>query len=244
MLFAIALIVEAGVDLVLESPGAREAQADWLHRISARALRKMGITWTVHGDFPAKGAVITNHQSYVDILLLAALHPCVFVSKAEVKTLPILGWIATMIGTVFVERGSGGSALRASEGLKAAYDAGVPIVFFPEGTTNTGQELLPFHSGLLAQVLMIGEPIYAGHIRYSIGPDNPPGASVEENIAWGDLPMWTHIFRFLGLRGVHADVRFASDPIAFRYGPSQRKLAANEARTAVASLAAPEMVSL
>ena len=46
--------------------------------------------------------------------------------------------------------------------MKAAADAGLPVVFFPEGTTTNGVTMLPFHSGLLAQAMTIDEPVTAG----------------------------------------------------------------------------------
>ena len=230
------MFVEAGTELLLLRPSTREKRADWLHRFCARSLRRLGITVTVHGCFPEHGALITNHQSYADIVVLAALRACVFVSKAELVQVPVIGWMTTMAGTVFVERGRGGSALRAASGIQAAAADGLPVVFFPEGTTNTSLDLLPFHSGLLGQVLVAGQPITAGYLRYSIGPDNGPDVSVAENVAWGDLPMFTHAFTFLGLRGVHVEVFFAPAPIAFSSDLLHRKTAAIEARSAVAAL--------
>lgn len=231
------MFVEAGVELLLTNPSTREGRADWLHRFCARSMRRMGITITTHGRFPERGALITNHQTYVDIVTLAALHPCVFVSKAELVKVQVLGWMTTMAGTVFVERGRGGSALRASTGLRAASEAGLPVVFFPEGTTTNGREMLPFHSGMLAQVMTEGQPITAGYLTYSMASDNGADVSVEENVCWGDRPMFAHVFTFLGLRGVHVEVRFASAPIAFSSDVLHRKAAAVEARSAVAALA-------
>ena len=231
------MFIEAGAELLFTRPTTRTERADWLHRFCARSLRRMGITVTVHGSFPECGSLITNHQTYVDIVTLASIHPCVFVSKAELVKVPVLGWMTTMSGAVFVDRGRGGSALRASEGMSAASKAGLPVVFFPEGTTNTTSELLPFRSGLLAQVMAAGEPVTAGYLRYSIAPENGPDVSVSENVAWGDLPMFTHVFTFLGLHGVHVDVSFAPAPIVFSSDLLHRKKAAAEARAAVAALA-------
>jgi 1-acyl-sn-glycerol-3-phosphate acyltransferase len=231
------MFLEAGAELILTRPSTREKRADWLHRFCARSMRRMGITITMHGSFPERGALITNHQSYLDIVTLAALHPCVFVSKAELVNVPVLGWMTTMSGTVFVERGRGGSALRASAGMKAASEAGLPVVFFPEGTTTNGRDMLPFRSGLLAQVMTAEEPITAGRLTYSMGKDNGADVSVEENICWGDLSMFTHVFTFLGLRDVHVEVRFAPAPIDFSSDLLHRKAAAIEAQAAVAALA-------
>jgi 1-acyl-sn-glycerol-3-phosphate acyltransferase len=197
----------------------------------------MGIEISVMGEFPKHGAVISNHLSYVDIVVFAALHTCVFVSKAEIEKWPVVGWMTTMAGTVYVARGHGGSALKARKGMQAAVDAGLPVVFFPEGTTTNGSQLLKFHSGLLAQVIDTGSPVTAAYLRYSLVEENGPGVSVANDVCyWGDRNMLAHIFKFLGLRGVRAQVWFAEEPVAFSSDRLHRKMAAVEARAAVAAL--------
>lgn len=237
------LFAVAGTELLLKRPATREARADWLHRFAERAIRRLGIEVEVTGAFPEQGAVISNHLSYLDIPVFASLHPCVFVSKAEIQSVPVLGWMTKMAGTVFVERGAGGSAERAASGMRAAADAGLPVVFFPEGTTTDGREILKFHSGLLAEALEEDEPITAANLRYTLGPDNDPRVTVADDVCyWGDAKMLPHIFRLLGLKGIRAEVRFASAPIAFL--SKDRKRAAVEARDAVAALGAESTVGL
>jgi 1-acyl-sn-glycerol-3-phosphate acyltransferase len=227
-----------GTELLVKRPSTREARADWLHRFAASTLHGLGVQLEVDGDFPSFGAVISNHLSYLDIIVFAALHPCIFVSKAEVASYPVLGWMTTMAGTVYVARGQGGSAMKAREGMQAALDAGLPVVFFPEGTTSDGSGLLKFHSGLLAQVRADGAQVTAGHICYSIGPENGQDVKVSEQICyWGDMTLLPHIIRFLGLQDVRAKVRFASEPIEFSGDATHRKKAAKEAWVAVAELA-------
>ncbi|HEY2038352.1 MAG TPA: lysophospholipid acyltransferase family protein, partial [Edaphobacter sp.] len=213
------------------------ARAKWLHRFASSALHGMGIEIGVTGAFPEQGAVISNHLGYLDIVVYAALAPCVFVSKAEVAEYPVLGWMTTMAGTVYVARGHGGSALKARTGLEAAFDAGLPVVFFPEGTTSNGDGLLKFHSGLLSQVRAVDAPITPAHICYHLGPGNGE-ATVSDNICyWGDdVVLLSHIFHLLGLKGIRAEVRFAGEPIAFSGDAEHRKRAAKEAWVAVAEL--------
>jgi 1-acyl-sn-glycerol-3-phosphate acyltransferase len=231
------MFVVAGTELVVKRPATREQRADWLHRFCARGIRGMGIEIRVEGKFPERGAVISNHLSYLDIVVFAALHPCVFVSKEEVRRWPVVGWMTTMSGTVYVARGHGGSAMRARKGMQAALDAGLPVVFFPEGTTSNGSHLLKFHSGLLSQVLAGGAPVTAAYLSYSLTEDNGQDVSVADDVSyWGDRNMWLHIFKFLGLRGVRAEVRFAEEPIAFSSDGLHRKMAAVEARSAVEAL--------
>jgi lyso-ornithine lipid O-acyltransferase len=227
-----------GTELLVKRPATRKARAEWLHRFCARALHGLGLGIDVVGAFPARGAVISNHLSYVDIVVFAALHPCVFVSKAEIEKWPMVGWMTTMSGTVYVARGHGGSAVKARQGMQAALDAGLPVVFFPEGTTTNGSRLLKFHSGLLAQAMAGGTPVTAAHLRYSLTAENGPSVTVADDVCyWGDAKMLPHVFKFLGLRGVRAEVRFAEKPIAFSEDVLHRKHAAVEARAAVAALA-------
>jgi 1-acyl-sn-glycerol-3-phosphate acyltransferase len=234
----IGYFVQYGSELLLRRPATREARADWLHRFCSAALKGFAIPIAVDGTFPARGALVTNHTGYLDIIVLAATQPCVFVSKAEIQKWPVIGWLAKMSGTVFVERGRGGSALRAKEGLQAASDAGIPVVFFPEGTTTNGRTLLPFHAGLLAQVLDAGQPVTAGFLNYTLDEANAPGVTVENEVSyWGDVNLLKHIFRFMGLKGVHAHVRIAPAPIAFASDTQHRKVSAVEARNAVLGLA-------
>jgi 1-acyl-sn-glycerol-3-phosphate acyltransferase len=235
----IALFAFGTLQLIIKRPATYGQRADWLHQFAGRLLRATHITWRVDGIFPESGVVISNHLGYLDIMVFAAQHRCVFVSKAELADVPLLGWMTTMSGTVYVARGSGGSAVRARSGLQAAAEAGVPVVIFPEGTTSDGSGLLDFRSGLLAQVLEAGQSVTAAHVRYSLTEDNGPDVSVENDVAfWGDdAHLFRHIFRLLTLRGIEVNIRIAEKPIEFVATFHERKQAAVEARAAVMELA-------
>lgn len=230
--------VRYGWELFIERPSTREARADWLHRFASAALNGLGIEIDTVGKFPTHGALISNHLSYLDIVVFAALHPCVFVSKIEVASYPVLGWMTTMAGTVYVARGHGGSAVKAREGIGAALSAGLPIVFFPEGTTSNGSGLLKFHGGLLSQVLAENASVTAGHLCYRMDGDNGEATVTDDICYWGDdVQLLPHIFGLLGLKGIRAHVRFAEEPIQFVSTADDRKRAAKEAWVAVAELA-------
>lgn len=225
------------MELIVKRPATRVQRAEWLHQFCAKVLRDMGISVRSQGTCPDRGVVISNHIGYLDIVVFAVLHRCVFVAKSEIARWPLLGWMTTMSGTVYVDRGRGGSAIRAASGMKAATDAGVPVVFFPEGTTSNGTTVLKFHSGLLAQALDAGQSVTAAYLRYRLTENNGPGVTVENDVSyWGDTLLLKHIFHILALRGIEVEVRFAHSPIAFSGGPGQRKLLASEARAAVMEL--------
>ncbi len=233
-----AIFAYGGVVLVLKRPATRAQRAEWLHHYAALMLRSMDITVRHEGCFPERGALISNHMGYLDIMSIAALHRVVFVSKAELATVPVIGWMTTMAGSVYVERGRGGSAARAREGLQSAAEAKIPVVFFPEGTTSNGTSVAKFHSGILAQVMEEGEPVTAAYVRYRLTEDNGPEVSIEDDLAfWGDeVRLLPHIFRVLGICGIEVTVRIADAPIAFSVGARDRKIAAEEARAAVLEL--------
>jgi 1-acyl-sn-glycerol-3-phosphate acyltransferase len=232
-----ALLLYGALELIVKRPATREQQAEWLHRLCERTLHSMGITVLYRGACPERGVVISNHRGYLDVVVFAALHPCVFVAKSEIRSWPFLGWMTTMAGTVYVDRGRGGSAARAAGGMQAAEDAGIPVVFFPEGTTSNGASVLKFHSGLLIKSLEAAQPITAAFLSYRLAQGSDPGFTAENDVSyWGDTPLLLHIFRLLGLRGIEVEARFAHFPISFSVGPDQRKLLAAEARAAVMDL--------
>jgi 1-acyl-sn-glycerol-3-phosphate acyltransferase len=233
----LAIFAYATLDFIARRPATREQRAEWLHRFCARAVRQMGVAVRLHGTYPEHGVVISNHLGYLDIVAFAALHRCVFVAKAEILHWPVLGWMTTIAGTVYVERGRGASAIGAGSRMQAAAAAGLPVVFFPEGTTSNGEAVLKFHSGLLAQAMVAGLPITAAHVAYRLTKDNGPQITVADDVCfWGEVSMLKHIFGLLSLRGLEVEVRFADAPIVFCEGPTQRKRAAIEAREAVLQL--------
>jgi 1-acyl-sn-glycerol-3-phosphate acyltransferase len=163
----------------------------------------------------------------------------VFVSAIETREMPLIGWMSIMAGTVYVTRGAGGSAEKASLGMAKGFRDGLPVVFFPEGGTFPGDELvMPFRSGLLAETLEAGAPVTPGFLRYELSAeDMERGKTVRNDVYWGNQSLPGHLWNFLGLQGVKAEVRFADEPILFSAAALEnRKVAAVEAREAVLRL--------
>src|SRR5262245_1777458 len=79
-------------------------KARWLQRCCGNILRAMGVKSHVTGRIQAGSLLVSNHVSYLDILVLSATSPTVFVSKKEVRGWPIFGWFAQMSGTLFLDR--------------------------------------------------------------------------------------------------------------------------------------------
>lgn len=92
--------------------------------------------------------IVANHVSWLDIFVINALHPCRFVAKAEIRSWPVLGWLAGAAGTVFIARGNRRELRHIFKGLVAVLQEGQRVAFFPEGTTSLQGEVLPFHANL------------------------------------------------------------------------------------------------
>jgi 1-acyl-sn-glycerol-3-phosphate acyltransferase len=226
------------ISLLVKRPATQVERAEWLHVFAGKMMRTMKISTRLEGRFPERGAVISNHMGYLDIMTYAMLHRVVFVSKSELAQVPLLGWMTTMSGTVYVERGKGGSAERARSGIQATAEAGIPIVFFPEGTTTDGSLVLPFHGGLLAHMRHAGQPVTPAWVSYRFTEDNDPEVTLGDDVCyWGDeVQLFPHIFNLVGLRGIEVTIHLADAPIHFTTEIEDRKEAAAEARTAVMEL--------
>ena len=199
-------------------------------------VKAMGVSYMVEGQLPRDGAVVCNHLSYVDILLFSAITPFVMVSKREVRGWPVLGWLTARAGTVYVERGGGPSTYAAVNAAMAeAYGRGLPVIFFPEGTTTDGAYadggVMPFRRGLFHSVLDNGVALRVAGLRYWL--EEGGGATVGDDVCWwGDALLAPHLLRLLGLRGVRARVRFGEEVLA----RVDRFVLSESARAAVAGL--------
>lgn len=166
----------------------------------------------------------SNHLSYLDIVVYAACRPFVFVSKAEVKSWPIVGQMIRCAGTLFIQREQRSDVKRLAEAFEPIIKAGSPIVLFPEGTSTGGDRILPFHSSLF-------EPAAANHWSVSpawIGYEVPGGDASEEVAYWKDMTFAPHLLHLFTLKEIRATVRFAP---ALPKGLSRKEMAKQLHRT-------------
>ena len=109
-----------------------------------------------HG-MPSKetALLVSNHVSWLDIVAIGAQSPVHFLSKAEVRHWPVIGWLANAAGTQFIQRGqAGGQTLHAQ--LRDALQQGDSLVIFAEGTTTAGDRVRAFHGRLMSCVANTG----------------------------------------------------------------------------------------
>lgn len=112
--------------------------------------------------------VVSNHISWIDIYVILAQGPVVFIAKSEIRRWPVIGWLVRLSGTIFIERGSRHALRGVLHQASARFKSGQSVLFFPEGTTSDGLGLLPFHSNLFSLAQQDPHlPICAVTLRYS-----------------------------------------------------------------------------
>ena len=114
----------------------------------------------------AHALIVSNHISWLDIFLINSLHPCRFVAKAEIRAWPVLGWLVAQAGTVFIARGNRRDLRHIFKGLVDALGQGQRVAFFPEGTTASQGQLLPFHANLFEAAIDAGVPVQPYALAY------------------------------------------------------------------------------
>lgn len=229
LIIAYVLSAVAGVLLFRDPHLRRRYSSACISVFSRLMLRLLGVRVTATGPVPPGGSlVVANHVSYLDILVLAAQRPCVFVTSHEVRDTPFLGLLSVLGGTLFIERRRKGCNIPAEiDTISAVIDAGLTVVIFPEGTSSNGEQVLPFKPTLLAAA---GK---AAVIPAAISYDELNGAAVSadnrDTLFWyGDMTFLPHFLGVLCIDSCSVSVRFLPQAIS-----SSRKEIARRARAEI-----------
>ncbi len=172
---------------------------------------------------------VSNHLSWIDILLLSGATGSAFVAKAELRSAPLVGWLCTLNHTIFVSRADRMAVTAQIAQIRDALAADWPVTLFPEGTTGDGTTLLPFKAALLAALDPPPPGVRVQPVRIDYG-------AATRELAWvGDEPGPHHAARVLNRKGTFvATLHFADpfDPAEF----GDRKAIAAEARRRMEAL--------
>ncbi|MBZ0154657.1 MAG: 1-acyl-sn-glycerol-3-phosphate acyltransferase [Alphaproteobacteria bacterium] len=155
--------------------------------------------------------IVSNHCSYLDILVIGSLLPSFFISKREVDSWFLLGPLARLAGTVFIDRTSKAASVAAMEEIKSRLREGISVVVFPEGTTNNGVSIRDFKSTLFQVPTELNIPVLPLSLRYSHVDRNPLTPEKMDTVAWyGDMPLFPHFWNVLGYKRIGVRVHFHS----------------------------------
>ena len=173
---------------------------------SIKMLRLCGMRLVVHNDdvrLDEGALVVCNHISWIDIYVINAWRPTPFVSKAEIRKWPVVGWLAQQLGTVFIQREKRSDAKRIMHELADRLNAGELMCVFPEGTTTDGLSMLPFHANMFQAAVSASRPVQPLCIMYedAQGRQSTAPAYIDDltlgdslNAMLGGGPLTAHVY--------------------------------------------------
>jgi 1-acyl-sn-glycerol-3-phosphate acyltransferase len=211
-----------GQVLLLARPGLR---VRWRHRIVgtwARGFaRLIGMRIEVSGVPPAAPFfLVSNHLSYIDIILLYTRIDGVFIAKQEMRRWPVLGPLAKLFGTLWLNREVSRDAVRVLDLIDDAIARGDGVILFPEGTTSNGQAPLPLRPALLDWAARKQYPVHYCSLTYRARPGAPPASATIG--WWGAMPFGRHALNLSRLPGFDARIDFGPTPLV---APTRGELA-------------------
>ncbi|ROQ59505.1 1-acyl-sn-glycerol-3-phosphate acyltransferase [Streptomyces sp. 840.1] len=202
----------------------------WAHGV----LRAFGVRVRVTGPPAARGdaagdgapgvLVVANHVSWLDIPLVAAVFPGRMLAKSDIRRWPLLGPLAALGGTLFVERERLRALPATVRAVASALRGGARVVVFPEGSTWCGRG--PggrFRPAAFQAAIDAGAAVQPLRIRYLYGPRDrraPAGAAAFV----GDDPLAASLWRVVRAAGLTAEIHVAT-PIPAGAVPGRRALA-------------------
>lgn len=185
-----------------------------------RALRLWGrVTLMIcHARFTQTGRPpkppffsVSNHLSNFDLVLLAYTTSCVFVARADSADWPLVGFLAKIMGTIFVDRTAIRDTKRVNELIADAIDRGEGIHVFAESRISQTGEVQPFKPPLLEPAVRKGLPVHYAVMTYGTPEGCPPALDV---VVWrADVSLARNIVGVLALPRVNVSITFGDEPI-------------------------------
>ena len=183
--------------------------------------------------------LVANHVSWLDILVIQSIQPCIFVAKREVQDWPIVGTLAQSCGVIFVDRSSASAAKEMVNDVASALQRGYHVAGFPEGTSSEGLRVQLFHANLFEAALQIDTGVQPLALRYC----HPDTRSPCADMAFiGELGFLSSLHQVVQQPAVVAQVKL--EKRLTPTGHSRRTLAHLSHRSvshALASLSLPAM---
>lgn len=209
------------------------------HRVSARLF---GFEIVTSGAPIAARPVlfVSNHSSYLDIIVLGALLEGSFIAKTEVAGWALFGLLAKMQRTVFVDRRRPGTAGQQRDELKERLRAGDNLILFPEGTSSDGNRTLPFKSALFGAASPVdGKDITVQPVSITATHLDgiPLGHNLRSLYAWyGDMTLEPHLWAVLQAGRIRVAVEF-HPPVTLAQFANRKGLADHCGRVVSAGVA-------
>lgn len=205
---ALVLVIFGGLGFLLllrlvERPlcGQDRPWTPYITQIVCRsALVILGIRHNLSGEIVNDaGAFVANHSTWLDIFALHSGNRVFFVAKSEVASWPAIGWLARAAGTVFVRRNARDAELQRDI-IVARLKVGQRLLFFPEGTSTDGFQVLAFKSMLFAAFFALDIDNALSIQPVTVSYRAPFGEDARFYGWWGQMDFAPHLLKTLAAR--------------------------------------------
>ncbi len=218
-MFAVRLLVLCVAPFAprLDERGRRFLLRHWARGAAAIIRMRVEISGT-----PPKPPyfLVTNHLSYLDIVLLSRTSGCVFVSRADVRALWFLGFLARGMNTIFIHRERIRDTRRVNEQIAHAMDRGYGVHIFAESRISQDAQVHPFKPPLLEPAVQRGCPVHYAALSYGT-PEHAPRA--KDVIVWQEPEtLGQNMMRVLSLPSSRGIIAFGDGPVQ---GKDRKELA-------------------
>ena len=172
---------------------------------------------------------VANHVSYIDVLALGGFVDATFIAKSEVKAWPLIGFIASCAGTMFIKR-HWREALVQRNAIAARMRRGESFVLFAEGTSSNGLSVRPLKTSLLsvAEPWVLDCPVATQSVTLAytrLADGRPHDRTTCDLYAWYDeMPFVPHLGAVLAAGGCTIAIR-VHEPVMSWSVVSRKQLA-------------------
>jgi 1-acyl-sn-glycerol-3-phosphate acyltransferase len=151
--------------------------------------------------------LVSNHQSYLDVVIIASVFPTLFVAKSEVSRWPLFGWLSRLGGTIFVDREDARSGVSCAYRVSRALRDGVNVQVFPEATTGDGSTVLPFKGLFFASALRSQAHALPLTIKFQSVNGRPMDREALDAVCWyGEMDFARHFWNLLNIESAEVSL--------------------------------------
>ncbi|WP_157493278.1 1-acyl-sn-glycerol-3-phosphate acyltransferase [Desulfonatronovibrio magnus] len=156
--------------------------------------------------FQGKTMVVANHLSYLDVFILAALRPTLFISSVELSRTFFMGHISKLGGTVFVERRKYTQLRQEIDKIAAVLDHGFFMGLFPEARTSDGTSVLPFKGALFEAAIRSDADVVPACFKYRRLEGKPLTAENKSIVVYHNIKFAPHIINLFKYNKIEVDL--------------------------------------
>ncbi|MCB0357227.1 MAG: 1-acyl-sn-glycerol-3-phosphate acyltransferase, partial [Bdellovibrionales bacterium] len=151
--------------------------------------------------------VVSNHLSYLDILLITSQFPSCFVTSMEIKETPFLGYITELGGCLYVERRSKENLHQEIQQITVALEKGFNVTIFPEATSTNGEKVLRFRRPLYQAAISSKKPVLPICLNYKFLNYQKVNKANRDTLFWyGDMNFLSHLWQLMGQESIHVEI--------------------------------------